>query len=177
MLKTIVVATDGSDHARKAVVFAADLAAKYDARLVLTHVLLRGELSETVLRWAESENVPGAEKPSFKQAIESAPKGPFPTTLMTFGDRQETPYRLLETVGQSILKVAGEEAKKHGAAKIDERILDGDPVKRILETAEEEKADLLVSGARGLSDMKALLVGSVSHKLATLAPMTFVSVR
>lgn len=40
-MKTILVATDGSDHAIKAVDLTADLAAKYDLRIVLCHVLLR----------------------------------------------------------------------------------------------------------------------------------------
>jgi len=177
MTKTIVVATDGSDHSQRAVAFAADLASKHGARLVLAHVLLRGELSETVLRWADAEHLPGSEKLNFEETIKKAPEGPFPTSLITFDDKPETPYRLLETVGRTILNSAAEIANKHGVAKVEERLLDGDPVKRILETAEQEKADVLVTGARGLSDVKALLIGSVSHRLATLAPMTFVSVR
>ena len=47
----------------------------------------------------------------------------------------------------------------------------------ILETVEAEQADLVVSGARGLSDLKALMVGSVSHKLSHLSPVTCVTVR
>ena len=38
-------------------------------------------------------------------------------------------------------------------------------------------ADMIVSGARGLSNIKARFVGSVSHKLAQLSPVTCVSVR
>jgi nucleotide-binding universal stress UspA family protein len=39
MLKRILVATDGSDHARKATSQASDLASKYKARLYLVHVV------------------------------------------------------------------------------------------------------------------------------------------
>ena len=42
MFKTIVVATNGSDHARKAVGIASDMAEKYNAKLVLCHVLMHG---------------------------------------------------------------------------------------------------------------------------------------
>jgi nucleotide-binding universal stress UspA family protein len=34
-----------------------------------------------------------------------------------------------------------------------------------------------VTGARGLSDISSLLLGSVSHRLAHLAPVTCVTVR
>jgi len=39
MIKTILVPTDGSDHANKAVGLATDLALKYGASLVLLHVI------------------------------------------------------------------------------------------------------------------------------------------
>jgi nucleotide-binding universal stress UspA family protein len=39
MLKRILVATDGSDHARKAVEYACDIASKYDAMIYLIHVI------------------------------------------------------------------------------------------------------------------------------------------
>ncbi len=39
MLKRILVATDGSDHARKAIGYACDIASKYDAAIYLIHVI------------------------------------------------------------------------------------------------------------------------------------------
>ncbi len=39
MLKNILVATDGSDHARKAIGYASDIAAKYKAMIYLIHVV------------------------------------------------------------------------------------------------------------------------------------------
>ena len=50
MFKTILVATDGSDHADKAVAVAGDLAAKYDAKMILLHVFLRRNAEATDLR-------------------------------------------------------------------------------------------------------------------------------
>ncbi len=55
MFKKILVATDGSDQADKAVRFAAELAEKYQAQLLLLHVLLRKELSENIRHLAEVE--------------------------------------------------------------------------------------------------------------------------
>ena len=41
MFKQIIVPTDGSSHARRAVDLAADLASKYNAEILILHVLLR----------------------------------------------------------------------------------------------------------------------------------------
>jgi nucleotide-binding universal stress UspA family protein len=46
----------------------------------------------------------------------------------------------------------------------------GSPAKTILSMAEEQKADLIVMGARGLGPVKERLLGSVSHRILTMAP-------
>jgi nucleotide-binding universal stress UspA family protein len=46
----------------------------------------------------------------------------------------------------------------------------GSPAEMILSMAEEQKADLIVMGARGLGPIKERLFGSVSHRILTLAP-------
>jgi nucleotide-binding universal stress UspA family protein len=46
----------------------------------------------------------------------------------------------------------------------------GSPAEVIVSTAEEQKADLIVMGARGLGPIKERLLGSVSHRILTLAP-------
>jgi nucleotide-binding universal stress UspA family protein len=48
---------------------------------------------------------------------------------------------------------------------------------QVRECESVEKANLIVSGARGLSDLKGLLVGSVSHKLSHLSPVTCITVK
>jgi len=45
----------------------------------------------------------------------------------------------------------------------------GSPVETILSMAEEQKADLIVMGARGLGPIKERLLGSVSHRILTMA--------
>lgn len=44
MIKTILVPVDGSAHADTAVDWASDLAAKYQARLIILHVIPEGRL-------------------------------------------------------------------------------------------------------------------------------------
>ena len=48
MIKTILVPTDGSEHAKKAVLLAADIAEKFDARMVILHVLSSDPLAYCV---------------------------------------------------------------------------------------------------------------------------------
>jgi nucleotide-binding universal stress UspA family protein len=44
-------------------------------------------------------------------------------------------------------------------------ILEGDPADAITGAAEDEKCDIIVMGTRGLSDIKGMALGSVSHKV------------
>jgi len=46
----------------------------------------------------------------------------------------------------------------------------GSPVEVIVSVAQEQKADLIVMGARGLGPVKERLLGSASHRILTLAP-------
>ncbi len=46
----------------------------------------------------------------------------------------------------------------------------GSPTEVIITTAEAKKVDLIIMGARGLGPIKERLIGSVSHRILTLAP-------
>ena len=76
MIKTILVPTDGSDHANKATTLAADIAEKYGARLVLLHVMSRGPLPEAWRHMAEVEHVVEPAAPS----MAGIPTANIPTT-------------------------------------------------------------------------------------------------
>jgi nucleotide-binding universal stress UspA family protein len=177
MIKKVLIATDGSGHAQKAVTFGADLASKYDAEVVLLHVLLRGELSENLRHMAEVEHLFAEGGRRLREAFSSIPQGRWPLEIMIPSEGISSEGELLHAVGEQILDYAEDLAKERGASKIKKRIEDGNPVTRVLETLEAEDADLLVTGARGLSDLKALMVGSVSHKLSHMTPCTCISVR
>lgn len=74
---------------------------------------------------------------------------------------KEDGERLLNRV-QSLLPLHAGPTTKH--LKV------GSPAGVILSMAEEQKADLIVMGARGLGHIKERLLGSVSHRILTLAP-------
>lgn len=174
MFKTILVPTDGSDHANKAVRIAGDMAGKYDADLILLHVLLRGHLNEGLQQYAEVEGL--AQGPVLSEAIASIPSARFPVAMVP-ENGGETKEAVLNTAAELILRAAQDAAREQGASRLRTLIEDGDPAQRILQKAASEGADLIVIGSRGFSDLKGLIVGSVSHKVSHLAPCPVMSVR
>lgn len=176
MIKTILAATDGSEHARKAVRLAADLADKYGAKLVLVHVLLRGELDEGLQHMAEVERLKAEGGKPLREAIASIPEARFPVDMIPPepGDSHDD---VLKGVAEQVLDDAEHEAKERGARDIEKMIEDGDAVRRILKVADDASADIIITGSRGLSDLKGMLVGSTSHKLSHHADCTVVTVR
>ena len=174
MIKTIVVPTDGSEHANKAIQLAGDIAEKYGARLVLLHVLLRGGMSSELQHMAEVEHLADREVGPMPFAA-NVPAAAARMLQEVRSDR--TPRLVYEKVGRLILEAAEKTAREKGAKQIKTELGDGDPAREILDCAEREGANLIVMGSRGLGDIKGLLMGSVSHKVAQLAPCTCVTVK
>jgi nucleotide-binding universal stress UspA family protein len=87
------------------------------------------------------------------------------------------PGELLEAVGNLILDEAESIAERHGAKGAERLMRYGEAAKTILQAADDLDANIIVMGSRGMSDLKGLLVGSVSHKVSNLADCTCVSVK
>jgi nucleotide-binding universal stress UspA family protein len=76
----------------------------------------------------------------------------------------------LKAIADEILKQGGKRAKRHGVDIVRLQCEWGDPAETIIATAKREKADVIVVGRRGRGRLSALLLGSVSQKVASLAP-------
>ncbi|MHA1152759.1 MAG: universal stress protein [Alphaproteobacteria bacterium] len=150
MVETILVPTDGSDHADKAVAFAGDIAPKYGATIILLHVL--GDPGSGMVPNELSE-------------------------LARLEQIQLTEHDIRQAGASELLHNGEALARKHGATKIQQAIEEGDPTRSILASAEAHGADMIVMGSRGLGDLQGLLLGSVSHKVGHLAKCTCVTVR
>jgi nucleotide-binding universal stress UspA family protein len=137
MLEKILLAVDMSDHARKAVPAAAELARAGGGAV---HVLHVRELHY-----------------------------PVPPTVV--GDSPEEAQRLVDTVVDE-LKQAGVTAD--GVVR---SITGGSPAGAILQQAREVDAGMVVLGSRGLSELGALLLGSVAHKVIQLSSCPVLVVR
>jgi len=73
--------------------------------------------------------------------------------------------RELEEDGKAIL-VKGEETVKAQGIPVETRLKQGVPAEELLRTAVDEKVDLIVLGSRGLSQVRAFFLGSVSDKVS-----------
>lgn len=164
MIKKVLIATDGSAHARKAVALGSDIASKYDAEVILAHVLLRNELSEDLKRMATAEHLTSVGGRPLAESIASVPSGRFPADMVIGGD-QVSSLRLLQVIGEQIVDHGERIARDHGARRVVKRVEDGKPADRLLEIIDSEDVDLVVTGARGLSNLASMARGSVSHKL------------
>lgn len=78
--------------------------------------------------------------------------------------------------GEEVLRRGMELARSLGA-EADQRLKRGIPAEEILRAAEEEKVDLIAIGSRGLSGVKAFLLGSVSDKVSHHAKCPVLIVR
>jgi len=83
----------------------------------------------------------------------------------------------LKEAGSKAVEFATEYLQNHGIKNVTSEVTGGNPAHRIVESAKEVHADMIVMGSRGLSDLAGLLVGSVSHKVTNMAPCTCITVR
>jgi nucleotide-binding universal stress UspA family protein len=84
---------------------------------------------------------------------------------------------MLVKLAQHVLKSAQANAEGKGVSNTTLIIGDGDPAARILACAKQENSDCIIMGSRGLSNIQALLEGSVSRKVSNRAECTTIAVR
>lgn len=86
--------------------------------------------------------------------------------------RPDDPETLDDAMRDNAKQIA-EEAKKiagaAGAENVRAFVKGGQPARTIVKLAKEHEADLIVLGSRGLGDGEGFLLGSVSHKVTSLA--------
>ena len=147
MLKSILVAVDGSDHATKALDAASDLARRYDADLTVLSVYRHHSPLESSL--------------SLVKTREATP----------------TPDAALSELAREIVDAAVARAEGQGARVGKGLVKRGPPARTIVQVGKELGADAIVIGSRGLGDLEGHLLGSVSHKVTSLAECTCITVR
>jgi nucleotide-binding universal stress UspA family protein len=145
LFSRIVVGTDGSETARRAVKEAAELAHQTGAELELV------------------------------SAFEPVPQSRLRSEQM------EAPDDIAHTVGprqdvDAILQSAAEEVTAAGV-KVRTFARQGEPADAILDVAEEENADLIIVGNKGMTGAKRFLLGSVPNKVSHHAPCSVLIVR
>jgi len=173
MINKILCALDGSTHADKALNFAIEIAKRFDAKLILFHVLLRNLDPEDIRRFTQIEGMS-------KEAVAEVKRLQNVDSRIEVGhpyDVKGIPSNMLVELGNQILGSASAEAKEAGVSDVIAMMADGDPAARILACAKQENVDCIAMGCRGLSDMQAFLEGSVSRKVSNRATCTTIAVR
>lgn len=88
----------------------------------------------------------------------------------------DAPREEREAIGRQVVDRAAEAARELGVTDIETVIGQGDPARTIISEARRRDIDAIVMGSRGLSDLKGLVVGSVSHKVSHAADGTVITV-
>ena len=110
-----------------------------------------------------------------KQAVREA------TELAKFTGATLDVVSAFEPVASSRLREerlqASEMAEEIGVANVKCHAREGDPADAILDVAEEQGADLIVVGNKGMTGAKRFLLGSVPNKVSHHAPCSVLIVR
>ena len=96
-------------------------------------------------------------------------------------ERQQVPEDMQWMVNpredvEATLKEAGEQIKEAGV-DVETFARQGDPADAILDVAEENNADLIIVGNKGMSGAKRFLLGSVPNKVSHHAPCSVMIIR
>ena len=142
MIKKILVALDGSEHANHALNFALDLAEKYSAKIVLLSVI------QPVIVPLSHYQTTGMHTP-------------IPPVAM------DTYSKELKASHKKVLSEALKKAKEIKLAlNVSTKLVEGRPSDKIIETTKEGNFDIIVMGSRGLGDIRKSFLGSVSDRVA-----------
>lgn len=175
VFKRMLTAFDGSENARRAVETASGLAKDQGAVLYLVHVIGSGRIPQPLAHMAEVEHLAETRKSSDPQNVANI-LGNLATAERT-ATSPEVAHEVHRALGQRLLKNAAATAREHGAASVEVMLCEGNPAEAILDAAGEVDADLIVLGTRGLSNLKELLLGSVSHRVIQLSPCSCLVVK
>jgi nucleotide-binding universal stress UspA family protein len=135
-----MAAIDGSEHADRAIDYAADLANKYGAELILLHVM--GSPA--------SAHVP-----------------PELHDVLRIAHLKATKADILRRVAEDLLQQGEVRARERKASNVRTLIGEGHHVAdSIVSHAKDEGVDLIVMGRRGLGSVASILLGSVSQKVS-----------
>lgn len=175
MIRKLLVPTDGSEHARSAIALAADIAGKYDAEIVILHVLMHHasayDLKPLCADLKASDDLIARLDDLIDTSLEASSAGYGGPVILP------APTEILEEIGKLVCDDGKLRAESAGVSKVASHVVSGSPADAILDAAEKENADMIVMGSRGLGKVADLLMGSVSHKVSHLSKCTCVTVK
>ncbi len=150
----ILVAVDGSEHSKKAMSYAVELAEKFGASITLIHVYS-----------AILPIIPATD--ALTSATVAAPASAAVAAKIAEDARK---------LGERILEDLGKIVKERGIP-VEKVLREGDAVKEVVAEARKGGFSLVVIGHRGLSKLSELLLGSVSEGVGHKAPCSVMIVK
>ena len=171
-ISNIVIADDGSTHAKEALQIAVDLASKYEAKLTVVHVLTHDSPPEELRHLVEVEHlaeVPHGQKQTSKTSSLLSRDLPVSEAIAE--------ARVVAVLAEKILDNAINKATRSGIDNVSAVTKSGDYANCILDVAKENNADIIIMGRRGLGNLKGLLFGSVSQKVSERADCSVLTVK
>jgi nucleotide-binding universal stress UspA family protein len=179
-MQTILVPTDGSGPADKAVELACDLATRHNARICLLHVLLRDKEPEDLRKLAAAQDIDAKLQDALASAA-AAPADPAVPAVVFAMDptavAHPVPTEVLQALGRRVLEAAEHAVRAEGVDKVSQALEDGEAAQCIVDAATREQADTIVMGHRGLGDIEGITLGSVSNRVSHLATCTVIMIR
>ena len=149
VIRNILVGVDGSENSDRALDFALDLAEKFNASIMILNV---------------SESLAMGAVPGESIAYSGGNTAAFGKDLREIHD---------EILSRSVARA---KAVKPNLV-VSSMLKGGDPALEIVNTAKEGGFDVIVVGHRGLGKMEELFLGSISEKVAHLAPCPVIIVK
>ena len=147
MIVRILVATDGSESSNRAIDFASELANVHKASLHAINVIRQIQIPPNMQNMARVESL------------------------------GETRLSVLEFIANQILDDTESRVQAKGATLAKKSIGHEDPATSISKYAVKHGMDLVIVGTRGLNKVEALLMGSVSRKVAEICKVNCLIVR
>ena len=147
MIKSLLVATDASPAANRALELAIEMAVKHEAKLEIVYVIRDLQIPDKLRDMAQVMDMADAR-----------------------GD-------VLMFVAEQVLSDARDRARTGGVEEVRTHVGKGDPAGAIIAQARRRESDLIVLGTRGLSGAEGLLLGSVSRRVTNLCKMNCLIVR
>ena len=140
MFEKILIPLDGSDHSVHALQSAVQIAKKFSGRITLIHVYSVAPLVSVSPLSSSTLTETGTLAPEVVSKLFEAARG----------------------AGTSIL-ADGEMRVRAEGIQVETLLREGHTIDEILKTVKKGEFDLIVMGARGLSKIKEIFLGSVSH--------------
>jgi nucleotide-binding universal stress UspA family protein len=146
MIRKVLVATDGSEHAKKVIEVGADIASKHDAAVYVVHAVPEAMIEKETMKFMEAEHIAGKPGSVYSQQI-----------------------------GGRIFNEAKRDIFARGVLRAAVAVRVGNPAQEIIKFAKEHDIDMVIVGCNGVRG-KELYSSRVARKVSRLVECDCVTV-